>query len=107
MEILYGVECKVYEIDFGICLIEGIGYENSLLSLFEIFISMMWINLFDYCIGFDMDCGVVNEDDMINFYWEWYLFNSLWFVFGDEVGVMMEYCFRDIIQYGGYIYFCL
>ena len=106
-ETLYGAERKVYEIDSGIRLIEGIGHENSLLSPPEISISMTWTNLFDYCTGPDMDCGVVNEDDMINPYREWHLLNSPWFVPGDEVGVTTEHRLRDTIQHGGHTYFRL
>ena len=104
----YGVERTVYYYEDGTRQIEGIGFETGLLVPPTIIFNSQADFIIDYCVGNDMDCGVVHKGNMINPYHEWHLINeSYGFGDGSYSLITVEYRLHDTIQHDGHIYFKL
>ncbi|MEO0874221.1 MAG: T9SS type A sorting domain-containing protein [Bacteroidota bacterium] len=107
-EELYGEERTVYYLPDGYRQIEGIGFSTGLLAPPSLLLNSLPDEIIDYCVGNDMDCGVVHNGNMINPYREWHLINeSYGFSTGYYSLVTAEYRLRDTVQYDGHIYYKL
>lgn len=101
----YGMERTVYYFEDELRQIEGIGFETGLLFPPIIQPNYGPDRIIDYCVGNDMDCGVITPDMMINPYREWHLLNSSFdFSNGNAWTATTEHRFRDTLYHDDHLY---
>lgn len=70
---IYGAERLIYQLSTGMELIGGVGYSSGLLQPPVAQTGELSFSLLDYCIGVDLNCGVILPRAMISPYHEWHL----------------------------------
>lgn len=104
-EELYGRERRVFYFEDAMFQIEGIGFTTGLLVPPIEILNFHLDYIVDYCVGNDMDCGVITEDMMISPYREWHVLGSSFdFSNGNSSITTSEHRFRDTIQHDGHLY---